>query len=100
MEEEDLKCSLCLDFFTAPIRMTNCGHDYCQECLAMAAPAGAASWSCPECRTEQQQPPEQLAKNFRLERTVERFKLSRKTICATHSLKKKLRKFSLSRIFI
>ena len=73
MEEEDLKCSLCLDFFTAPIRITNCGHDYCQECLAIAAIAGAAVWPCPECRAEQNQPPEQLAKNFRLERTVERF---------------------------
>ena len=32
--EEELKCPVCLDFFKSPVRMTPCGHNYCQECLA------------------------------------------------------------------
>ena len=88
--EEELKCPLCLDFFTSPVRMTNCGHNYCQECLTemMETP-----WLCPECRTEQQQRPEQLARNFFLERTAENFIASRKNICGAHNLLKKLRKY-------
>ena len=31
--EEELKCPVCLDFFKSPVRMTPCGHNYCQECL-------------------------------------------------------------------
>ena len=39
MEEEDLKCSLCLDFFESPVRITTCGHDFCGKCLAGAVQA-------------------------------------------------------------
>ena len=31
--EEELKCPVCLDFFKSPVRMTPCGHNYCEECL-------------------------------------------------------------------
>ena len=31
--EEELKCPVCLDFFKSPVRITSCGHNYCQECL-------------------------------------------------------------------
>ena len=90
MEEEDLKCALCLDFFTAPVRITSCGHNYCQECLTgMTAPP----WLCPECRTEQRQRPEQLTRSFILERIVGNYIASRKNICDAHNLQKKLRKF-------
>ena len=88
--EEELKCSLCLDFFKSPVRMTPCGHNYCQECLAGMA---AIPWHCPECRMEQQERPEQLARNFFLERTVKHFVESRKNICGVHDLPKKLRKY-------
>ena len=88
--EEELKCPLCLDFFKSPVRITNCGHNYCQGCLKVMT---TVPWLCPECRTEQQQTPEQLARNFFLEKTVENFIASRKNICASHGLPKKLRKY-------
>ena len=88
--EEELKCSVCLDFFKSPVRITSCGHNYCQECLTGIGPI---PWLCPECRTEQEQSPEQLIRNFFLERTVENFIESRKKICVVHDLPKKLRKY-------
>ena len=87
--EEELKCPLCLDFFKSPVRITPCGHSYCQNCLKIMT---TVPWPCPECRTEQQQLPEQLARNFFLEKIVENFIASRKNICATHEVPKKLRK--------
>ena len=90
MEEEDLQCGLCLDFFTAPVRMTDCGHNFCQQCLTGM---NETPWFCPECRKEQHQRPEQLARNFFLEKTVEKLIASKKSICAAHNLQKKLCKY-------
>ena len=92
MESEDLTCSLCLDYFSPPVRITRCGHSFCDQCLTSTG-ITEATWSCPECRAEQNQTPAELARNYFLERTIEKFKNSRKQICATHDLKKKLRKY-------
>ena len=100
MQEEDLKCALCLDFFTAPVRITKCGHNFCQQCLTEMVPAGEATWPCPECRTEQNQAPEEQARNFFLEKTVEKFLSMRETMCAAHGSQKKLRKFFYSNRFL
>ena len=90
MQEQDLQCALCLDFFTSPVRITNCGHNFCQQCLIGMT---ETPWMCPECRTEQQQRPEQLARNFFLEKTVEKLLAKKQNICAAHDLLKKLRKY-------
>ena len=90
MEEDHLKCALCLDFFTSPVRMTNCGHNYCQQCLTAMA---VTPWMCPECRSEQHQEPEQLARNYFLEQSIQNFIETRTNICAVHNLQKKLRKY-------
>ena len=88
--EEELKCPLCLDCFTPPVRITNCGHNYCQGCLTMMR---ETPWMCPVCQIPQQQSPEQLTRNFFLERTLENFLESRKNICVIHDLAKKLCKY-------
>ena len=54
-----------------------------QECITRM---GATPWDCPECRTEQQQRPEQMPRNFFLERRMNSFIESKKNICATHNL--------------
>ena len=90
MDAEDLLCSLCLDFFTPPVCITRCGHSFCVQSLTrMPAP----TWQCPECRTDQNERPAGLTRNFFLERTVEKFKDSRKDNCSVHNLRKKLRKY-------
>ena len=94
MEAKDLTCSVCLDLFSPPVRITRCGHSFCGWCLTSMT---ATVWSCPECRAEQNQAPADLARNYFLEQTVEKFKDSRNKICTTHDLKKKLRKLKLKK---
>ena len=89
MEAEDLTCSLCLEIFSPPVRITRCGHSFCDQCLTSMT---ATLWPCPECRAEQNQAPEDLTRNYFLEGLIEKFKDSRNKICMTHDLKKKLRK--------
>ena len=31
--EDDFSCPICLDTLKSPIRITNCGHNFCEECL-------------------------------------------------------------------
>ena len=89
MEAEDLTCSVCLEIFSPPVRITRCGHSFCTQCLTSMT---ATLWPCPECRVEQNQAPEDLTRNYFLERTILKFMDSRDKICMTHGLKKKLRK--------
>ena len=90
------KCALCLDFYTAPVLIINCGHNFCQECLSEYLPASddnEAAWNCPECQIEHNQRLEQLSRNFFLERTVLKYIESQKNFCVTHESPKKLRKY-------
>ena len=50
-------------------------------------------WICPVSKIEQHQSPEQLARNFFLERALENFIESKKNICGVHDMPKKLRKY-------
>ena len=80
----------CLDSFISPVHMTNCGDNYCQQCLTVMA--GPYPWICPECINQQHQEPEQLARNYFLEEGVQNFIETKTNICAFHNLQKKLRK--------
>ena len=31
--EDDFSCPICLDTLKPPIRITYCGHNFCEECL-------------------------------------------------------------------
>lgn len=45
---EEAICSICLDFFCAPV-MLDCGHNFCRACISLCW-ARAATPSCPQCR--------------------------------------------------
>nr|XP_028575661.1 zinc finger protein RFP-like isoform X2 [Podarcis muralis] len=42
-------CSICLEFFKDPV-ILDCGHNFCQGCLAQCCEEGGKSVSCPQCR--------------------------------------------------
>ena len=96
---EELVCPLCMDLFTGIVRITKCGHNYCEDCLTEMLLADEDNrdyedpWLCPECRTEQTQEPAELTRNYALERSVVNYKNSKENICDSHDLKKKLCKF-------
>uniref|UniRef100_A0A670JKR1 Tripartite motif containing 69 n=1 Tax=Podarcis muralis TaxID=64176 RepID=A0A670JKR1_PODMU len=48
---EDLICSICLELFRDPV-MLECGHNYCQPCIARYWAEDAPLPTCPECRRE------------------------------------------------
>ena len=73
MEADDLKCSICLETFTIPIRITNCGHSFCGQCLYELV-CERSIWSCPECRQEHGQKPDTLARNYFVETYIEKMK--------------------------
>ena len=54
----------------APIKITHCGHSYCDGCLN-AYTRGADSWACPKCRRINNFKVEDLARNFDLEQLVD-----------------------------
>ena len=64
--------------------------------MLAGADADEDEWICPECRTEQNQGPEHLNRNFFLERTLEKFMETRKNLCSAHESPKKLRKYKTS----
>ncbi|XP_074784375.1 zinc finger protein RFP-like [Athene noctua] len=45
---EEAICSICLDFFCAPV-MLDCGHNFCRGCISLCW-ARAAPPACPQCR--------------------------------------------------
>uniref|UniRef100_UPI00398E9E10 zinc-binding protein A33-like n=1 Tax=Pristiophorus japonicus TaxID=55135 RepID=UPI00398E9E10 len=45
---DDLNCSICLDFFTDPVSL-ECGHNFCRSCITQCWEKMEIN-SCPECR--------------------------------------------------
>lgn len=67
--QEDLTCSICLDYFEDPVSI-ECGHNFCRGCLHRSwAPSGGA-FPCPECR--QPSGPAALRPNWALARLTEK----------------------------
>ncbi|XP_007668776.1 probable E3 ubiquitin-protein ligase TRIML1 [Ornithorhynchus anatinus] len=46
--QEELTCSVCMEYFIDPVTIT-CGHSFCQICLLRYL-EDQMSYSCPECR--------------------------------------------------
>ncbi|XP_048343253.1 zinc finger protein RFP-like [Sphaerodactylus townsendi] len=43
------KCPLCLEYFKNPVTL-DCGHNFCQACLAQCWGESNKAASCPQCR--------------------------------------------------
>jgi hypothetical protein len=54
--EEDLKCSICSDYFHQPITLL-CGHTFCLSCLAQWYSASSHKRECSMCKQEWTQLP-------------------------------------------
>ena len=57
MEYDDYKCPICLKFFIQPVRLTNCFHTFCKNCLFQIKQTSNNNKTktgniCPICRTE------------------------------------------------
>eukprot|EP00062_Callorhinchus_milii_P027512 gi/632990901/ref/XP_007884382.1/ PREDICTED: E3 ubiquitin-protein ligase TRIM39-like isoform X2 [Callorhinchus milii] len=44
-------CSICLEFYTDPVS-TDCGHNFCRDCILQCWGTGQESVSCPQCRQQ------------------------------------------------
>ncbi|XP_021535876.1 E3 ubiquitin-protein ligase TRIM4 [Neomonachus schauinslandi] len=67
--QEDLTCSICLDYFEDPVSI-ECGHNFCRGCLHRSWGPGGGSFPCPECR--QPSLPAAMRPNWALARLTER----------------------------
>ncbi|XP_023359848.1 E3 ubiquitin-protein ligase TRIM11 isoform X1 [Sarcophilus harrisii] len=47
--QEEATCAICLDYFTDPV-MTDCGHNFCRECISRCWGQADGAFPCPECR--------------------------------------------------
>ncbi|KAL8212939.1 UNVERIFIED_CONTAM: hypothetical protein K2H54_059700 [Gekko kuhli] len=67
---EEASCSICLDYFSDPVMIAECSHNFCRACLTRSWEAsGAAEASCPQCRGRAQ--PGSLRPNLQLANFVE-----------------------------
>ncbi|XP_029802732.1 E3 ubiquitin-protein ligase TRIM4 isoform X5 [Suricata suricatta] len=67
--QEDLTCSICLDYFEDPVSI-ECGHNFCRGCLHRSWAPGGGEFPCPECR--QPSAPAALRPNWALARLTEK----------------------------
>uniref|UniRef100_A0A670HZH6 RING-type E3 ubiquitin transferase n=1 Tax=Podarcis muralis TaxID=64176 RepID=A0A670HZH6_PODMU len=47
---EEATCSICLDYFTDPVIIPECGHNFCRSCLTQYWGKSQGEASCPQCR--------------------------------------------------
>ncbi|XP_015274911.1 PREDICTED: E3 ubiquitin-protein ligase TRIM17-like [Gekko japonicus] len=47
--EDELFCSICLDYFTEPV-ILNCEHNFCRACITRTWEGLGDSFPCPQCR--------------------------------------------------
>ena len=58
-----------LENFKLPIKVTNCGHSFCEECILVACPE-ASGWRCPICNQIHNHPARDLTRNFLVEQIM------------------------------
>nr|XP_032661430.1 zinc finger protein RFP-like [Chelonoidis abingdonii] len=52
--QEETTCPICLEYFTEPV-ILECGHNFCQACIAQCWEGSDTVASCPQCRETVQQ---------------------------------------------
>ncbi|XP_037770855.2 LOW QUALITY PROTEIN: E3 ubiquitin-protein ligase TRIM39 [Chelonia mydas] len=52
--QEEATCPVCLEYFTDPVTL-ECGHNFCQACIAQWWEGPDTAASCPQCRETAQQ---------------------------------------------
>ena len=61
-----------LGIFQPPIRITQCGHVFCESCL-LNMTRGVQRWHCPNCRAQHNCVVNSLTRNYHLEKLVKKF---------------------------
>ncbi|XP_034645019.1 zinc finger protein RFP-like [Trachemys scripta elegans] len=61
--QEEATCPICLEYFKDPV-IIECGHNFCQACIAQCWEGSDTATSCPQCRETVQQ------RNLRLNRQL------------------------------
>ncbi|XP_060094095.1 zinc finger protein RFP-like [Heteronotia binoei] len=82
---QELSCPICLDYFSDPVILTECGHNFCRGCLAKSWGEAAVKVSCPVCKQPAQ--PRNLLPNQHLANVVE---ITRKLSCQGGEAKEKI----------
>lgn len=67
--QDELTCSICLDYFEDPVSI-ECGHNFCRRCLSRSWTPSGGCFLCPECR--QPSAPGAMRPNWALARMTEK----------------------------
>ncbi|KAM9119100.1 zinc finger protein RFP-like [Pangshura tecta] len=66
--QDEASCSICLEYFNDPVTI-DCGHNFCQACIAQCWEGSDTDVSCPQCRATF--PQRNLRPNWQLASMVE-----------------------------
>nr|XP_014430129.1 E3 ubiquitin-protein ligase RNF135 isoform X2 [Pelodiscus sinensis] len=75
--EDEVTCSLCLEYFRDPILITKCAHSFCRDCITQHCKDQGPGVRCPHCRKTFHQ--ENLISNRQLANMVEIVQCLKKT---------------------
>ncbi|XP_078497940.1 E3 ubiquitin-protein ligase TRIM39-like isoform X1 [Lissotriton helveticus] len=48
--KEETTCSICLEYFTDPVMIIDCGHNFCRSCITQSWEGTDGNFPCPQCR--------------------------------------------------
>ncbi|NXO05527.1 TRI27 protein, partial [Rhinopomastus cyanomelas] len=48
--QDELTCPVCLEYFTDPVLVADCGHNFCRACVTQCWEDSARRLCCPQCR--------------------------------------------------
>ncbi|XP_078496909.1 E3 ubiquitin-protein ligase TRIM39-like [Lissotriton helveticus] len=48
--QEEATCSICLEYFSDPVMIIDCGHNFCRSCITQSWKGRDGNFPCPQCR--------------------------------------------------